>query len=296
MGFDFQGSDIVPQYQDITFNLHFPTKNFGSFTLFGIGGLSEGGTLAERDSSAWETAADRLQNRVQRKVGVLGATYTYLLPNNKTYFKLVGAFTIEDGIFQRDSLGDNYAERLRYRDHFANSAGRFSFLANHKFSAQHMLRFGLTYDRLMFRSEFEALDGVLRNSRFDRNYILNLVGGKEFAVGKNKDHILGANAKLVWAGGNRTTPIDLIASQTSGREVLIAGTEFTGRLPAYFRFDLGASYRWNRPRSALVVAMEVQNVSNRLNVEGQHFDPYSGRVVQTRMLGIIPILNVRVEF
>lgn len=509
MGVDFQQTDVVPKYQDLTFNLHFPTNRFGRFTVFGVGGISDGGTLAEKDSSRWEFLSDRRSQSLARKVGVLGATYTYLLKNNKTYFKLTGAYSIEDDVFRMDSLNDRYEAQLLYRDNFTNEAGRVSFLANHKFSARHVLRLGINYDRLifhsalratdtqtgtpvtdfdritshlvqsfvqhqwrpvgtlqintgihqvsfllnqnhvleprfgarwqfspkmalayglglhsrlepisiysnnlvkplpdpvfvfengnsflfsprtslrltqsvhnvlgfdwtflpdlhlkaevyhqllfnapvkndststestlnynsfdrefsksdlvnkgkgynygleltaekffshnyyflltgsLFRSRFKALDGVLRNSRFDRNYILNLVGGKEFKVGKTKEHILGGNFKLVWAGGNRNTPVDLERSQVFGTEVLQAGKVFEDRLPDYFRFDFGFSYRWNKPKFALIVVLDVQNLTNRRNVEKRYYDPLSKRVIDTSMLGIIPVLNLRVEF
>ncbi len=509
MGFDFQGADVVPKYQDLAFNLNFPTRRFGRLTVFGIGGLSDGGTLADRDSSQWKTLADRHQQRFGRAMGVLGATYNYLLKNNKTYFKLGGAFSIEDDLRRKDSLDNSYQVRQLYRDQFTNSVGHLTFLANHKFSAKHILRLGLNYDHLMFqsdlqsfdpqtgqpieeqsdirsdlvqtfiqhhwrpvqalevniglhhttfmlnynhvleprlgarwqfaptmsigyglgmhnrlepisiyshnlveplsdanfvyedgnsflfsprstlrltqalhnvlsydwailpnlrlkveayhqllfnvpvkddstsslsllnynsfdrefskenlvnkgkgynygleftlekffsnnyyflvttslfRSQYKALDGVLRNSRFDRNYVFNVVGGKEFIVGKTKEHILGTNAKMVYAGGNRTTPIDLEASRQQGREVLAAGDVFVDRLPAYFRFDLGFSYRWNRPKFALIVSLDVQNVTNRLNVENRYYDPLAGDIEETEMLGVIPVLNLRVEF
>ncbi len=49
MGFDIGGS-VTPKYQDVNFNFYFPTKKAGSFTLFGIGGISSLGNTAKRDA------------------------------------------------------------------------------------------------------------------------------------------------------------------------------------------------------------------------------------------------------
>ena len=44
-------NEIVPAFQDLSFNLNFPTKNAGNFSLFGLGGKSTAGQLAPIDSN-----------------------------------------------------------------------------------------------------------------------------------------------------------------------------------------------------------------------------------------------------
>ena len=60
--------------------------------------------------------------------------------------------------------------------------------------------------------------------------------------------------------------------------------------------DMGLSYRWNKPKYALVLNFDVQNIFNRLNVEERAFEPESGEILQFTQLGWIPIFNVRMEF
>src|SRR5690606_22878725 len=72
---------------------------------------------------------------------------------------------------------------------------------------------------LLFRSLYTAKDGVERKSAFDNNYVANLIGGKEFKVGKpSKNKVFFVNTKIALIGGNRYTPIDLEASIERGGE------------------------------------------------------------------------------
>jgi len=51
--------DEAIQFQDIAIHMNFPTKKFGTFSFFGMGGNSDNVLVAERDSSIWEFTRDR---------------------------------------------------------------------------------------------------------------------------------------------------------------------------------------------------------------------------------------------
>jgi len=148
----------------------------------------------------------------------------------------------------------------------------------------------------LFKSRFKAMDGLWRNTRFDQTYVFNALGGKEFLLGRDKQHVLGFNLKLVWTGGMRTTPIDLAASREQGREVLLEEQLFEERLPGFFRLNTSFSYRWNRARYSLISSVDIQNVTNHDNIFSQYYDRSTGKIEKTYQLGLIPVLNYRIEF
>lgn len=83
LGMDFGTGTAVPQYQDLTFALDFPTKKAGSFKLFGIGGNSEihFEPTEETDSQGNVYSTSDLKNTA--KMGVVGLKHTYYFnPNN----------------------------------------------------------------------------------------------------------------------------------------------------------------------------------------------------------------------
>jgi hypothetical protein len=148
----------------------------------------------------------------------------------------------------------------------------------------------------LYNSKYTAADGIERNTRFNGNHILNILAGKEFKVGTNQNNLIGLNLKMVWAGGNRYTPIDLAKSNQEGKAVYIEPASFSRQAEDYYRADFRLSYRKNKPRSSYIVSLDIQNVTNRLNMYRQYYDPEKRDIVTSTQSGLIPVLNYRIEF
>jgi hypothetical protein len=486
---------LVPQFQDLSYNLFFPTKKNGTFTLFGLGGISTAGDLAEKDSSLWLIRSDRFQDKIYQFVGSTGITHTLPI-QGKGYWKSIIAISREENGYEMDSLNQNYQpirsynEAIRYHvlrghtfvnlkinatqtfrfgtyySHYFysifsqglnlqnNSFGTFSdengntglvqmyvqhkmqlnqkldlvsgihsslFVLNKKFNFEpriglkyqinlrQSLNFGfglhsrlepisvylsrmytdsnnftqpnrnlnlsrsmhyvlgydlalsskmklksevyyqylfqipvdtqqvfptsmlnantglfqntwvnngngrnygveLTFERNLYKGLYFMLTGSLfqsqfklpqknwMNTRFNANYMFNALGGYEYTFGKITKKILGLNSRLIWRGGNRYTAIDLVQSQAQGKEVFAVNTPFQGQLPDYFRVDLSVSIRINYNHWSLIFSTEIQNVTNRSNINRYYFDPYSQEIRTAYMFGIMPVFNLKVEF
>ena len=59
----------------------------------------------------------------------------------------------------------------------------------------------------LFKSEYRDAQGEWHHSRHDRGYITNILGGKEWMVGKAHKNVFGINGRLTMMGGDRYTPI-----------------------------------------------------------------------------------------
>jgi len=53
----------------------------------------------------------------------------------------------------------------------------------------------------VFNSEYSMNDGIWRSTRFNGNYMLNLLGGYEIKFGKKKVHSVSINTRIIWRGG-----------------------------------------------------------------------------------------------
>ena len=148
----------------------------------------------------------------------------------------------------------------------------------------------------LFESKYTPRDGIEYNTRFNTNYQLNLLGGKEFRVGKKKANIIGINGKFLTSGGNRFTPIDLAKSRDAGYEVIIPDQSFEARAGQYLRFDLGVSYKMNFKKSTHSIMIDVQNVTNHLNPFGQYYDSGTNQIETFYQTGLFPVFNYRIEF
>ena len=59
----------------------------------------------------------------------------------------------------------------------------------------------------VFKSEYRDAQRVWHRTRLDRGYIANLLGGKEWMVGRNHKNVFGLNGRLTLMGGERYTPM-----------------------------------------------------------------------------------------
>jgi hypothetical protein len=148
----------------------------------------------------------------------------------------------------------------------------------------------------LFRSRLRASDDLWYHTRYDLGFINNLVGGKEFFIGRKKNNILGANLKLIWAGGTRYTPIDYAQSEVNGTTVYNTKESYSIQSPDYFRIDIGINYRMNRLRLAYILSLDIQNITDRQNVYTQYYDPDTHDLVMLYQFGLIPILSLKIEF
>ena len=150
----------------------------------------------------------------------------------------------------------------------------------------------------LYDSKYTPQDGNTYSTRFNGNYMLNVLGGKEFSVGKKKgkQNIFGINGKFALSGGNRFTPIDLAASKEAGYTVRFPNRRFEDRSGVYYRFDVGLSYRINKKRLTHTIMLDIQNVMNRANVASKFYNPFSEKIDVSTQTGLFPNFNYRIEF
>lgn len=146
----------------------------------------------------------------------------------------------------------------------------------------------------LFDSKYKGGDGVERNTKFNVNYVVNLVGGKEWTIrGRN---IFGANLKVSVTGGEYYVPIDLDASREQHREVYDETLAYGERLPAYCYIDLSLSYRTNHRKFSGIWAIQLKNLLNRRPVNGYVYNDYNQTIEPVQSMGIVPFLSYKIEF
>lgn len=488
--------DAIPDFQDFSYKVYLPTAKAGTFSFWGIGGLSRQTSTAVNDSTQWDSRYDRYQDNFMTQMGTIGLSHVYFL-DQKTYFESVLSVSGNQNKYTNDTLNAEYNPALRYRQNFVNRAFRASVLFNRKFSARHTLRTGVIFSQLnfdlfsegrdkdynnemvryvensggsqviqsyaqwkyrigqnltlntglhylymalngknsiepraglkwdftptqslgiglgvhsrheamssyfaqkrladgsyiqpnrnmdftrakhvvlsyerqlredlrlkaetyyqwlsrvpvrtdisstyslinaedgfetdslsstgkgrnygleltlekfftnnyyflfntsLYDSKYTAANGKEYNTRFNGHFIANLTAGKEIKVGKNKTNLIGANTRLLWAGGKRYTPIDLEASKLKDEAVYIEDRRFSQQAPNYYRMDIRVSYRKNNPKASHIISLDIQNVTNRLNVYSRYYDEDKQEIATSYQSGLIPILNYRIEF
>ena len=151
MGVDFGGE--VNKFQDLSFNINLPTAKAGTFTFFGIGGISENIFTAERDSSTWEFQKDGRDIIFKNKMGAIGATHAAALGTRTSWNTTLVASGLELSRESYDISGSNYENRvLTEQDEMSKSRISLSSYVTHRLNDKNRLKAGLyatrQYDRI----------------------------------------------------------------------------------------------------------------------------------------------------
>lgn len=203
-------------------------------------------------------------------VPIESASSSYSILNSGSSF----GFEVKPNMVN-EGLGKNYGVELTLEKYFSSN---YYFL--------------LTTS--LFESKYQGSDGVWRNTAFNNQYIVNLLGGKEFHLGKSG--VLTTDLKLTLSGGRFHTPIDLDASNAAGEVVYVDSEAYSLQYDPYFRTDFKIGYRMNMKRISQEWLIDFQNVTNRENIFEEFYNPQTQTIDRRNQLGLFIIPQYRILF
>jgi hypothetical protein len=149
----------------------------------------------------------------------------------------------------------------------------------------------------IYSSKYKGSDGVERNTAFNGKYVYNILGGKEWNIGRSKRNKFSTDIKITNAGGRSYTPVDLTASIAQNREVSSTDA-YSANYTNYFRIDLKANYTINSSRRKLsqTISLDIQNITDNDNVFSQSYNNGSQSIQTTYQLGLFPNVVYKMQF
>lgn len=150
----------------------------------------------------------------------------------------------------------------------------------------------------LFNSRYCGGDQVWHNTKFNRNYILNLLGGKEWMVGRNKQNILSVNAKLTVQGGDRYSPIDVAATmEHPDKEVQYDETKaYSKQYSPMLLTNFSVSYKINKKKSTHEIAVKLLNATGFKEHYGHEYNIKTGKIEESTNVTSLPNIYYKVEF
>jgi len=224
-------------------------------------------------------------NRISKNVNLKAEVYyqhLYNLAVENDPNSMFALNNIRGGYTNRDlvneGIGYNYGLELTLERFFANN---YYFLVT-----------GSLYD-----SKIKAMDGELRNSRFNGNYAGNFLIGKEWKVGKaSKNKTIGFNTKISYIGGHRYTPIDLQASIDAGYGEYQEDQYFAKKADDIFILNLALTYRRNREKTTHELKLDFQNATNNQAFVYEYYDDSTQEIEYAYQLPIFPTVIYTIQF
>ncbi len=133
------------------------------------------------------------------------------------------------------------------------------------------------------QTDFTALDQIERNGQFDQNWIANLSAGYIY----NSNWIF--SMKFRYASGFPYTPF-----QDNGTQLV---EEYLSlRLPDSYALDVRVDKIWDFSGWTLVTYIDIQNITNRKNVNSVRWDYKTNEQEFSEELGILPSIGISIEF
>ena len=148
----------------------------------------------------------------------------------------------------------------------------------------------------LFESHYRGGDGVWRNTRLNRNFLINALGGKEWKLGKHKQNILGLNLRCSFQGGDRYIPVDEAASTAVQAVVYDNSRAYEAQLPAAFVSHLTVSYKMHKKALAHEIALKFINLNGYQEFGGYYYDFLKNEPMMYRSAVVIPNFYYKIEF
>ena len=167
--------DGIPKFQDAAFKLMLPAGKAGTFSMFGLGGLSSF-LFTDNSPATWDAPGNSFAKggiREDFKKGAhllnLGLNHTLSLDKN-SYLKTTLAYSnegIKDDIFEteivqvpdeKDELQDSViSQKLNYQSRLSKSVFRGATTFNRKINAKNKIQAGVKYARFDYQNRQSAL-------------------------------------------------------------------------------------------------------------------------------------------
>lgn len=150
----------------------------------------------------------------------------------------------------------------------------------------------------VFDSKYKGGDGVWHNTKFNRNYVLNGLIGKEWMIGRDKRDVLSVNLKLTYQGGDRYSPVDEQATLAHpDKETQYDETRaYSLQLSPMFLANYTLSYRMNRNKVSHEFAVKGMNATGYKEYFGHEYNLKTGVIEPRRLKNSIFNITYRLDF
>lgn len=146
----------------------------------------------------------------------------------------------------------------------------------------------------LFDSKYRGSDGILRNTAYSSNYVINALIGGDFPIGNKKS--ITTDIKIAYSGGMRYIPVNDTLSKLQNQAVYIYSQAYDKRYPDYLKIDVKFGIKINHPKATEEWIVYIENVTNHSNYLSQSYSLRQKKVVTNYQLGFFPMMQWRINF
>lgn len=148
----------------------------------------------------------------------------------------------------------------------------------------------------VFDAKYTGGDGVWRDTRFNRNFVTNVLAGKEWKVGKSKQNTFNVNARITMQGGERYAPFDITATTVKQQIVYDETKAFSKQTAPLMNVHLTVAYKKNKLKSSRELALKIVNLTQQPDFYGYQYNFRTGGIDQDVETILLPNLSYKIQF
>ena len=149
----------------------------------------------------------------------------------------------------------------------------------------------------LYDSKYRTADnGKWFNSRYNRHFAVNLLAGKEWMLGSNRQNILGLSGKVTVQGGDRYSPIDMESSQLQHDAIHDEGTPYSCWFNPMMLAHLTVNYKINSQKVSHEFAAKLINITGYKDYYGHRYNFQNNTVEAEREANILPNISYKIYF
>ncbi|MCD4772220.1 MAG: TonB-dependent receptor [Bacteroidales bacterium] len=146
----------------------------------------------------------------------------------------------------------------------------------------------------VYASKYKGGDDIERNTKYNQNFVFNILAGKEWQTKKN--NIFGINGKFTVLGGKRQSPVDYQKSNQYKYVIYDDSRIYENQLPTNYYVDISINYTINKPKCSHSIIFQAKNLLMQEESFGHAFN-YKTNSVETYGLTIIfPYISYKIQF
>ncbi len=150
----------------------------------------------------------------------------------------------------------------------------------------------------IFDSKYYGGDRKWHNTLYNRNFIVNMLGGKEWMVGHEKQNMFSVNFKVTIQGGDRYTPVDEFATLLDpDRDVQYDETKaFSKQFSPMFITNFSVGYKINRKKVSHEFSIKSLNTTGCKEYYGHEYNFKTDKIKPVRGATSLPNVSYKLEF
>lgn len=108
--------------------------------------------------------------------------------------------------------------------------------------------------------------------------------------------VIYSDAKVMYAGGQRYTSIDLAKSAEKQERVYDVTSAYSNQFKDYFRLDLNVGFRMSGKKMTQEWTIMTQNITGAQNPLFQNYNPQTNSPVNINQLGLFIVPQYKITF